>query len=98
MSGGFWMQCPLELVKHLPAAKGQVWFETSAEPSGADFGYAEADRTWKVVFLPRGGQNNAGFSGGWRSFAIDQVKLCCVLRSSRANLLQEDDADVLFTF
>ena len=30
------------------------------------------EKRWVVVWLPRGG-SSAGLSGGWRSFAIDQV-------------------------
>ena len=29
---------------------------------------------WDVVWLPRAG-DGAGFSGGWRSFAIDHVRV-----------------------
>lgn len=63
VAGGFWMQLPKYFVTAAYpslAAKRMVSLETN--------GYE-----WSVILLNRPGAS-AGLSGGWRGYAIDQVR------------------------
>ena len=69
VSGGYWLQLPVDLAEHLPGSLGKHRFRlldsTGAEPaSGGGPGFP-------VIWLRRGG-SGGGLSGGWRGFAIDR--------------------------
>jgi hypothetical protein len=76
VSGGFWCQAPRALADHWAhIPKGDITIHCKEETFPSEcFGYNKAGpRAWTMVWLPRDG--GAGFSGGWRGFAIDQVRL-----------------------
>eukprot|EP01043_Picozoa_sp_COSAG02_P074468 COSAG02_NODE_14920_length_1223_cov_558.750890_1_plen_345_part_01 len=69
VSGGYWLQMPVDLADYLPGSMGKHRFRlldsTGAEPaSGGGPGFP-------VIWLRRGG-NGGGLSGGWRGYAIDR--------------------------
>ena len=78
VSGGFWSQAPSELSQHITfSEKAYIYMKLAAgvtRPQSPRFdsedrGDGVDDPHWKVVWLPR--PSGAGFSGGWRGFAID---------------------------
>lgn len=69
VSGGYWLQLPVDLAEHLPGSMGKHRFRlldsTGAEPASGGAG------GFPVIWLRRGG-SGGGLSGGWRGFAIDR--------------------------
>lgn len=59
VSGGYWLQAPKAMVRHMPRDKESFPMEHDGQ-------------VWDVVWLPRPG-GSGGMSGGWRTFAIDMV-------------------------
>ncbi len=78
VSGGFWCQCPRGLAAHLPTDDSELLLETTERRVPASsFQYAARSNgapAWQVVLLQRE-EGGLGFSGGWRGFAIDLVRL-----------------------
>eukprot|EP00963_Diacronema_lutheri_P014341 scaffold2859_cov349-Pavlova_lutheri.AAC.78 len=58
VSGGFWLQLPCDLTRHMPTSSCRFILDCEGEE-------------WENVYLVRG-HNSGGLSGGWRGFAIDQ--------------------------
>lgn len=58
VSGGFWLQLPCDLARHMPTSSCRFILDCEGEE-------------WENVYLVRG-HNSGGLSGGWRGFAIDQ--------------------------
>lgn len=69
VSGGYWLQMPVDLADYLPGSMGKHRFRlldsTGAEPASGD------GSGFPVIWLRRGG-SGGGLSGGWRGFAIDR--------------------------
>jgi hypothetical protein len=70
VSGGYWLQMPVDLCPHLPGGLGKHRFRLLDEQGDS----------WPVIWLRRGG-SGGGLSGGWRAFAIDHElgvgDVCC---------------------
>ena len=62
VSGGYWLQAPSGLLAVMPSVTCNIVLRVGAS-------------LWEVVWLLRDKQAGAGFSGGWRGFAVDQ-RLC----------------------
>jgi hypothetical protein len=69
VSGGYWLQMPVDLAEHLPGSMGKHRFrliDAEGHEPAADSGPG-----FPVIWLRRGG-SGGGLSGGWRGFAIDR--------------------------
>jgi len=62
ISGGYWLQLPREMTAYMPEHDVPIILNAG-------------NSSWMVQYLRREGNSNAGLSGGWRGFAIDQ-RLC----------------------
>lgn len=71
VSSGFWANAPRGVEKHVTfIEKTPISLKLpQGEVDPVDVMYQRDDGTWNCIWLPR--KTGAGFSGGWRGFAID---------------------------
>ena len=69
VSGGFWCQLPSSFAHAFAMTKRHMEMHHDSDDEASECGSG----VWTVVFLPRPNEA-AGLSGGWRTFAIDQVR------------------------
>ncbi|KAG7674967.1 hypothetical protein KSW81_002476 [Nannochloris sp. 'desiccata'] len=71
VSSGFWANAPRGVERHVTfIEKTPISLKLpKGEDDPVDAVYQRDDGTWNCIWLPR--KTGAGFSGGWRGFAID---------------------------